>query len=74
MHPKQCLESQGHFNLHPLHCLPGQNIWGINDAAAALILQQIWDHIYGMNIPVKVKPLGPIFSIVGSFVSPSPLT
>ena len=50
------------------------NIWVIDDAAATLFLQQIWNHIFGTKIKAKVEPSGPIFSIVGSFIAPSPLT
>jgi hypothetical protein len=50
------------------------NIWGIKDTAAIIILQRIWDFIYGANIPLVIKISGPVFSIVSSFIAALSLT
>ncbi|KAI0244989.1 hypothetical protein BJV78DRAFT_1289749 [Lactifluus subvellereus] len=40
-----------------------KNAWGIQDDDAIVILQGIWDYVYGARVPAKIGIVGPIFAV-----------
>ncbi|KAI0245227.1 hypothetical protein BJV78DRAFT_1356894 [Lactifluus subvellereus] len=40
-----------------------KNAWGIQDNDAIVILQGIWDYVYGARVPAKIGIVGPIFAV-----------